>query len=183
MSYLFSNRKATQAVAVLLRLDSKCSLNRMKLLKLLYIADRESIGETGMPITGDTYVAMKHGPVLSNIYNLIALRDVNSEYWDDYIENVELDVVLLEDPGQDELCQYEIDKLNEVFRRYEKKSQWELRDLTHKFEEWKRNDPGHSSQPIPFEHIVDAVGRADDMDDLVQRRAESKHFSHLFGSE
>ncbi len=46
-------------------------MSYMKLIKLLYLADREALARWGRPITTDTYVAMKHGPVLSYILNLI----------------------------------------------------------------------------------------------------------------
>ena len=40
----------------------------IKLIKLLYLADRAALIETGSPITGDRYVSMKFGPVLSNVF-------------------------------------------------------------------------------------------------------------------
>lgn len=39
--------------------------------KILYFADREHLSRYGSLMTGDTYVAMKHGPVPSAIYNLL----------------------------------------------------------------------------------------------------------------
>jgi hypothetical protein len=39
----------------------------VRLLKLLYIADREMMAEAGAPVTGDRAVAMDHGPVLSHV--------------------------------------------------------------------------------------------------------------------
>lgn len=181
MSYVFSIKKTIQATAIILKAAPDCQLNYMKFLKLLYIADRESIKETGVPITGDSPVAMRHGPVLSKVYDLIMKRDVaESDLWEEIIEKNGLTITLLDDPGDEELCQYEIDKLKEVFTRYEDKNQWDMRDITHAFEEWKKNDPGHSSQPIPLEHIIDAVGRSDDMDDILQDREESTYFSKLF---
>lgn len=58
MSYHFSTLRAAQATAILLKLSPNHSMPYMKLVTLLYIADRESIRDTGSPITGDTYVAM-----------------------------------------------------------------------------------------------------------------------------
>lgn len=34
------------------------------------LADREAYAKWGKPITGDTAVSMKHGPVLSTVYDL-----------------------------------------------------------------------------------------------------------------
>jgi len=46
-------------------------MNYLKLMKLLYLADRESMRRNGRPISGDRYVSMDHGPVLSQTLNLI----------------------------------------------------------------------------------------------------------------
>ena len=70
MTFRFSFEKRLQAAGVLLGLDGD-RMERIRLLKLLYIADRELLAETGRTITGDRVVAMDHGPVLSQVYDLI----------------------------------------------------------------------------------------------------------------
>ena len=66
MHFRFHFERALQASAYLLRLDRK-KMSYLRLLKLLYIADREWLAETGESITGDRAYAMKQGPVLSTI--------------------------------------------------------------------------------------------------------------------
>lgn len=39
--------------------------------KVLYFADREHLSRYGSLLSGDTYVAMRHGPVPSEVYNLL----------------------------------------------------------------------------------------------------------------
>jgi uncharacterized phage-associated protein len=74
-----------QAAAVLLK-EAGGKMTRLRLLKLLYIADRESIAETFQPITGDDVVAMDHGPVLSKTYRLIRRElQPGNVIWDKYI--------------------------------------------------------------------------------------------------
>jgi uncharacterized phage-associated protein len=46
-------------------------MSYMKLIKLLYLAGREALARWGRPIPTDTYVATKHGPVLSQVLDLI----------------------------------------------------------------------------------------------------------------
>jgi uncharacterized phage-associated protein len=53
----FDERKAAQAAAYLLKKHDG-RLNFMKLIKLLYLADRKSLLENGKPITGDRMLAM-----------------------------------------------------------------------------------------------------------------------------
>ena len=71
MSFRFDVNKVAQATAYLLRSMEKERHRFMALLKMLYIAERESLKENGFPITGDTYVAMRHGAVLSRTYDLM----------------------------------------------------------------------------------------------------------------
>lgn len=62
MTQTLDVEKAIQAVGVLLRREGKRA-SRLRLLKLLYIADRISLQKTGTPILGSKVVALKHGPV------------------------------------------------------------------------------------------------------------------------
>ena len=52
MTFRFRSLKTTQGAALLLALDGR-SMDRMRLLKLLYIADRELLAESGGMLTGD----------------------------------------------------------------------------------------------------------------------------------
>lgn len=61
MEFIFDEHKATQAAAYLLRRGGG-RMRYMKLIKLLYLADRTALIETGSPITGDRFVAMKLVP-------------------------------------------------------------------------------------------------------------------------
>jgi uncharacterized phage-associated protein len=61
---MFSEQKVAQMAAFFLHEGRDC-MPLLKLIKLLYLADRESLRLHGMPISGDLVVAMPHGPVLS----------------------------------------------------------------------------------------------------------------------
>ncbi len=180
MPFTFFPEKITQAAAIILSDSPNATMSYMKLIKLMYIADRESIAETRSPITGDRPVAMRHGPVLSTLYDYIMLRDVPGvEIWEEFIQTHGLELRLVDSPGDDRLCPYETEKLREITRRHKDDSQWDVRNLTHDFAEWKRNDPGHSSQDIPLRHIADALG-IEDIDELLQEREDSEYFTELF---
>ena len=60
--------KAVEAVLFLAARAKKPTFHTVS--KLLYHADRLHLGRYGRPITGDRYVAMKHGPVPSATYNI-----------------------------------------------------------------------------------------------------------------
>ena len=63
-------QKSVQVAAMFLRLH-KQPMHHLKLMKMLYMADRRSLEQIETTITGDRYVSMEFGPVLSNVYNLI----------------------------------------------------------------------------------------------------------------
>lgn len=73
--------KLFDSTAFLLSQNDK-SMNYTKLIKELYFSDRESIKQTGLPITGDTYYSMKEGVVLSSLLDLI-----KGNYKDSQIQN------------------------------------------------------------------------------------------------
>jgi len=45
-------------------------MSYMKLIKLMYLADREALLRWGRPISTDRYVSMDKGPVLSRVLDL-----------------------------------------------------------------------------------------------------------------
>lgn len=177
----FNQTKTAQAVAFLLKQTPCRRESYMKIIKELYIADRESLRETGRPITGDTFVAMKKGPVLSQVYDLIKGVHTESAEWNKFIQKRMWDIELVADPGIGKLCRYEMDKLAEVWERYKKHGKWRVVDLTHEFPEWKKNDPGDSMKPIPLSDILEAVDVADRQARIESDAAERRAFSHLFG--
>lgn len=99
----FDEVKATQAAAAFLRLAPDKSLNFMALIKLLYMADRIAMQRLGLPITTDRYVAMKHGPVTSALYNRMKLPEgSHPTFWSSHVQRVGLQVRLESDPDQTE---------------------------------------------------------------------------------
>ena len=131
----------------------------MRLLKLLAIADRESVRVTGRSITGDRHVAMEHGHILSNIYNLIQLKHRDKAQWAAWFVNDGRDVVLANDPGDGQLSIYDVELLASTEAKFRDFTTKQLRDYSHGLADWKKNEPvpgGHN--PISAEDTIDAVG-------------------------
>lgn len=160
--FMFNERKAAQMAAFFLGQTPDGRMSHLKLMKLLYLSDREAVSVFGRPILGDRLVSMPHGPVLSQTLNLMD-GDVESEAggWEDWIsdkENHELSLrhslvgVVL-----DELAPAEIDVLKSVWDRFGGMSKWEIRDWTHLHcAEWV--DPKGSSLPIRYDALALALG-------------------------
>lgn len=149
----------------------------MLLIKLLYFADRASLIETGQPITGDHMVSMPHGPVLSEIYDLINWsRPEEQSVWFEYISEKDgYDVRLAKDkPEHDELSEYELEVLSQIDDKYGNLSRWAVRDMSHGLPEWR--DPQGSSNPIDPADILRAVGRAEEEIERIGADAEELWF-------
>ena len=105
MRLRFNERKATQAAARLLKLRG-AQMSYMKLIKLLYLADRTALLRWGRPITTDSYVSVERGPVLSRVLDLATDEEVPGQHsvWAEHITEPEhYSVRLRKDPGADEL--------------------------------------------------------------------------------
>ena len=186
MPFGFDRRKAIQAVAYLLKTRPNSTDNYMRLLKILYMADRESLIETGAPITGDRFVSMPHGTMLSRLLNLVKhqesplLENSDVKEWDSYIiSDGEYDIRLAADPGQGALCDYELKKLQEVADRYSEHDQWKMRELTHELPEYK--DPDGSSKIIPLREFLRIVDMDEVADQVIADAEQSASLARLLG--
>lgn len=168
--------KLTQAASFLLKRHNGF-ITRMRLLKLLYIADRELLAQHRRPITGDNPVAMDFGPVLSHTYDLLKGEATGIDVWSRHIQQVApYTHRLVADPGVGKLSKLELEKLDEVVKRYWWVDDHELSKLTHEFAEWKRNEPAAgSSKRIPTEHVLEALGLGNEIERLRQEaKAEAE---------
>lgn len=153
---VFNERKATQIAARFLSGAAGQTLSYMKLIKLMYLVDREAIKRWGAPVTDDTYYALNYGMVLSQVKELINEGE-GQGVWTEAIEpSGRYDVKLIGNPGEDELSRAELHLIEEIQSVYGSLSQWQLSDLTHTFPEWKH--PNGSSIPVRLRRIAMAVG-------------------------
>jgi len=160
MQFRFDSVKAAQAGAFLLKRNN-ASMDKYFFIKMLYIADRESLKKWDEPITGDSPVSMEYGPVLSTIYDLTkGLAMEHRPQWSPYISDADPDtnrVFLKADPGRDRLSNNELKLLEHVYERFKGFSWNRLKDHCHTFAEFE--DVGKGSKPIPFHKIFSAVGK------------------------
>ena len=157
----FNAKKTVQAAAVLLKHSPGLQMPYLRLLKLLYIAERESLREVMRPVVGGRTVAMRQGPLHSDVYDLIKKQDAP---WGNHIRLDEYDVELTSDPGDSELCDYEVELLSKIAETYNTFTEWQLVELTHSFAEWIKAYPdlkARTSHPIHLTDILDAVGLHD----------------------
>lgn len=157
MSMTFKEEKATQAAARLLKLRGG-KMSYLKLIKLLYFADRVALVKLGRPITFDKYYSLENGPVLSQTCDLIKNRAPRNtgRYWRQFIERTEYDVRLRKRALSDQLSEAEESILDRVFKKYGHMYRWDIVKLSHKLPEYV--DPQTSAIPISYADILKAAG-------------------------
>jgi len=149
----FDRERATQTV--LWFLHKHGSLDSRKLLKLVFLVDCAHLAAYGRPIIGGRYVAMKQGPVQSELYDLIK----EAAHSNTGAFRVERKYFLCANAPVDEefLSQSDMEILEQINDSYGHHDGYSLSVMTHQRESWKKNAPvtgGPQSVPIPYEDIL-----------------------------
>lgn len=160
----FTPKKAGQIAAVLAE-KAGGTINILKLVKLVYLADRHSMDLYGHPISDDNWVSMDQGPVPSATYGLITgfVPDV-AETWGYWMSDrsnhmVSLNVQSIPRSALDEISDADIAVLERIWADFGQMDRWALVEYTHKHcPEWK--DPHGSSIPISELNMFRALGRS-----------------------
>lgn len=166
---MFREDKATQMAAQFIEKKGG-RIEYLHLLKLMYEADKQTTLRYGMPITFDTWIAMRNGPLLSTTYDIIREPGSRDGYWQTFIQKQGYDVVLTHSPGNDELSEVEEEVIDEVFEKYGRLDQWHVVDLMHQLPEWKSewNDPNfNSSATIEYDYVLRINGATEEHIDTV----------------
>ena len=139
-------------------------LNYTKLIKLLYLSDRKSFELTGYSISGDAYVSMKNGPVLSLLYDLIRnnCNETSLQYYwnskfttDGYDIHQVCDYIPL-----GELSKNDIEIMDLIDKQFHYNDFRQMIDFVHKnCPEWQMT---FSSIPLSKIKIMKNVGISDD---------------------
>ena len=101
-------------------------ISEMKLHKLLYFTQRESIIQFEVPMFAETFLAWKYGPVIPSIrvaYANNLLVDIPNKEWQEKYA----------------------DMMSFIFNQYASRDAWSLSYLTHNEISWKRARYGLSS--------------------------------------
>lgn len=165
----FQEVKTTQLAALLLKKRGG-RMHYLKLVKLMYLIDREGLARWGRSMTRANYVSMDKGPVLSEALNLITEEKLGESYWKRFISAPQgYEVTLEREPEFDEFSRAELKLIEEVYEKFGHWNRWELVRYTHDLPEWR--DPKGSSLPIDYREVLKASGKKDEeiaeiMDDL-----------------
>lgn len=164
----YNPRKAAQTIAFFALQSGQGAVPVLKAVKLVYLADRESVKRRGHPIQDEPRFSMPHGPVNSTTYDYLSgTYDPDGSGWAEFLtdgenHNVGLARADISVGDFDELSQTELSLLHDVWSQFGGMDKWALRDWTHVQEnvpEWK--DPNGSSRRISLTDIMNAVGVVD----------------------
>ena len=161
MQTRFNQTKAAHAASVFLRLRGE-RMSYLKLIKLLYLLDRTALERWERPVTGDRYVSMKLGPVLSSVRDLIVWEQprAESDLWHQLIGNAgNFEVELKQAVEPDSLSKREADLIEEIFQKFGRLDRWKLVEYTHTLPEWKEPEQDNSACSLEYEDILKGVGK------------------------
>ena len=177
---MFDERKAAQVAAFFLyKAGGRMSV--LKLMKLMYLAERKSYEVFGEPMIGDYLVSMDQGPVLSQTLNhMNGSKPSSPEGWETWVQDRDdYDISLrraVKTPEADltRLSDAELDVLDQVWGRFGAMNKWALVDWTHAHcPEW--TDPKGSSTPIPYSELLEKIGySAEQVNELNSRIDEHR---------
>lgn len=159
----YNPTKAAQIIAYFALKSAGRAIEVLKAVKLVYLGDRESIGRWGEPILDEPRFSMPHGPVNSFTYEHIKGERKDPDGWSRFLEDRRDNTLRVKDgvtvETLDELSEADIEACDEVWSRFGRMNQWQIRDWTHRagnVAEW--SDPAGSATPIPLGCIMHAVG-------------------------
>ncbi|MFC6351260.1 SocA family protein [Stenotrophomonas sp. CW117] len=176
----YNERKTAQIAARLIGL-SGASMNIVKLMKLLYLVDREALRRGHRPLTGDRMVSMPRGPVLSATYEVTNGMSTLAGGWSDWMTDRSNHKIALRGdcPARDdldELSDNDLAVVDGVWEKFGPMGQWDLVEFTHQnCKEWV--DPRGSSLPISYQDVLRAQGFSEG--DAARVAAEIDHENEL----
>jgi len=134
-----------KAIEVLLYIARRCP-NTYKALKVLYFADRGHLARYGRLICGDSYVAMRLGPVPSGAYDLI--KDARGDRYpvtgvkasEAFAVGGNNQIVPKREARLDLLSESDVECLDAAIQEYGRLSFGELKRRSHEEEAFKEAD-------------------------------------------
>jgi len=140
----FDYKKATQTLNYFVNKEHGV-INKLKALKLVYLADRYHLRKYGRLITNDTYFAMDYGPVPSGVKDIAEasefLGEAEKQYSSKYIEPISnLELKSKNSIDSNIFSKSDIEALNFAWRQFGNLKQFVLSELTHEYPEWKKHE-------------------------------------------
>ena len=174
------DEKAAAHMAVYLLRKNNAPMSHLKLMKLMYLSERTSLKDYANTISGDRFVSMPHGPVLSaTLDHMNGYIESQPGGWDTFISALADHEISLKDdapksgdaPGH--ISKSSMAAMDKVWDEFGAMNQYAIRDYTHEHcPEWE--DPNGSSLPISIERVLCAVGYTEEQAESIAERIEEE---------
>ncbi len=155
--------KAAQTAAYFAMRESGREISKLKLAKLLYLTERESIETRGRPMFYDEYYSIKDGPICTNALNGVDgvwTPPAEKAIWAENVvkKNTKTIAAAHQDPEKlDELSRSDIKILDAIWARFGWMTPSQIRNWTHEnCPEYEEVPAGRL--PISYQQICEAVG-------------------------
>ena len=155
--------------------ESKGTIEKLKLIKLIYFAERRFLSKYHHPMLFDELYSLPHGPICSSTLNGIN-GVIHDELWSNFIArsgNIVVAIKNLNQADLDEISNSEMEVLSITWAEFGKMIPSELRNYSHKHcPEYTETEK--SRIPISYEQIFEALGEKDageiarEIDDMIK---------------
>jgi len=159
-------KKITQIINYLVRKDERAgSIPELKIIKLVWAADRYHLRKYARTVSEDRYVAMKNGPVGSLTKDVAEFSDndysnvepTDFQYIGAYIHfsknNEYGDITSVNEVDEDELSDTDKEALDFAWDNFGKYDWRKLVEITHKYPEWTKHQASLESHTVKSEEI------------------------------
>lgn len=153
----FDHLKSVQTIAYFVR-KAGGSAEKLKLIKLVYLADRLSFTRRGKPINFDSYFSLPHGPVASSALNGMD-HNLSEPAWEALAmaENRK-DITIVDEVADDHLSRADRAILDETWSQFGGMTSSQIRNWTHKHCAEYVEVELAKSLPIDLSEILAQVG-------------------------
>lgn len=174
----FDSAKAAQVAAFFVAREPH--IEKLKLIKLVYLAERRALSQYGRPMLYDEFYSLKDGPICSSTLNGIN-GELDASTWSSLIalDSNGRNVHPVREVGRDDLDEVsdaEMDVLESVWAEFKDFTSSQIRNWTHKHcPEYTEVEKGRV--PISYADVLKALGddyaSAIESDITAARRAAS----------
>ncbi len=167
----FKSRKAAQVASYFAAFEDQ-GVDKLKLMKLIYLAEREFLSQYSHPMLYDEFYSLRHGPICTNTLNGID-GYIDKTVWTKFIGQNYSKVHSLVGTFReqyDELSDAEIDVLAGVWNSFGWMSTSQIRNYTHEHcPEYTEVQSGR--MPISYKEVFEALGEpnADELEDAIMQ--------------
>jgi len=178
----FRSRKAAQVCAHFALLNNGI-IDKLKLIKLVYLSERQILADHRRPMLFDELFSLPHGPICSSTLNGID-GAIHGHIWDDFLARNGNKIVAMkkfERDDLDEISDVELDTINNVWAKFGRFSASQLRNYTHDHCPEYTETTGRI--PISYREVLGALGVSDEEAELVEREiAELRRVESALGA-